>query len=113
ANQTSTFGGSHAITAPAVRFSQFIPDLKKIGQGVDVLQPGWETVLENNKVSFSQAFVQRSAFTSAYPTSMTPTQFVDALFGKAGIALSEPDHAKAINEFGVATDTSTSTFPSR
>src|SRR5438876_8414019 len=40
ANQTSTFAGSHAITAPAVRFSQFIPDLKQIGQGVVVLQPG-------------------------------------------------------------------------
>jgi len=113
AAQTSTFGGSHPISAPVVRFSQFIPDLKQIGQGVVVLQPGWEIVLENNKVAFSQAFVQRSAFTSAYPTSMTPTQFVDALFGKAGIALSDPDHAKAINEFGVATDTSNSTFRAR
>src|SRR5256885_12729487 len=62
ATQTSTFGGSHSITAPVVRFNQFIPDLKQIGQGVIVLQPGWETVLENNKVAFSQAFVQRSAF---------------------------------------------------
>ena len=113
AAQTSTIGGSHSISAPIVRFSQFIPDLKQIGQGVVVLQPGWETVLENNKVSFSQTFVQRSAFTSAYPTSMTPTAFVDTLFGKAGIALSDPDHAKAINEFGSATDTSNITFRGR
>jgi hypothetical protein len=36
-------------------------------------------VLENNKVAFINEFVQRSRFTTAFPTSMTPAQFVDAL----------------------------------
>jgi len=35
------------------------------------------------------------------------------LFGKAGIALSDSDHAKAINEFGNATDTSNVTLRAR
>ena len=101
ANQTSTFGGSHPIAVPIVRFTDFIPDVKQIGNGVIVNQGNWQQQLETNKVAFSQAFVQRSQFTTAYPpASTTPTAFVDALFGKAGIALSDPDHAKAINEFG-------------
>ena len=115
ATQTSTFGGSHSIIAPVVRFNQFIPDLKQIGQGVIVLQPGWETVLENNKVAFSQAFVQRSAFTdpSAYPTTMSPAAFVAKLANNAGVPANDPDRTKAINEFGGAADTSNVTFRAR
>src|SRR5438876_6873060 len=60
--------------------SEFLPDAQRIGQGVVVNQTGWETVLENNKKSFAAEFVQRSRFAAAYPTSLTPTQFVDALF---------------------------------
>src|SRR5438876_24946 len=54
-----------------LRFSEFLPDTQKIGQGVIVNQAGWVTVLENNKQAFAAEFVQRSRFTSAYPTSLT------------------------------------------
>jgi hypothetical protein len=47
---------------------------------VIVLQTGWEQVLENNKQAFSLAFVAAFPdFTMAYPNSLTPAQFVDAL----------------------------------
>src|SRR5207253_9647118 len=76
------------------------------GQGVVVGQTGWETVLENNKRAFALEFAQRSRFTSAFPTTMTPTQFVDALFTNAGVTPAATDRTAAIGEFGSATNTS-------
>ena len=107
ASGTSTLGGSHTLSVPIIRFeNEFVPDTKQIGQGVVVGQTGWETVLENNKQNFASQFVQRSRFTSAFPTSMTPTQFVDALNANAGNVLSSTDRANVINLFGGAGDTS-------
>jgi len=51
-------------------------------------------------------FVQRSRFTSAYSTSMTPTGFVNQLFLNAGVTPSTTDRNAAIAEFGSATNTS-------
>ena len=105
ANGTSTLGGAHQLSVPIVRYSEFLLDTQKIGQGVVVLQPGWETVLENNKQAFTLDFAQRSRFTSAFPTSMPPAQFVDALFANIHITPSAADRNKAIGEFGSATTT--------
>jgi hypothetical protein len=82
-----------------VRFSEFVSDAHEIGQGVVVNQPGWDPLLESNKQAFMTDFVQRSRFTTAYPTSMTPTQFVDALSTNAGLTPSPTDRQAAINEF--------------
>ena len=85
--------------------SEFTPDAQKIGQGVVVNQSGWETVLENNKQAFANEFVQRSRFVSAFPTSMTPVQFVDSLFANAGVVASSSDRSAVMNEFGAAANT--------
>ncbi|PYS65784.1 MAG: hypothetical protein DMF74_02830, partial [Acidobacteria bacterium] len=105
ANGTSTFGGSHQLPVPIIRFSEFLPDTQRIGQGVIVGQSGWETVLENNKQAFASEFVQRTRFTSAFSTTMTPAQFVDQLFLNAGVTPSSTDRNAAIAEFGSATNT--------
>ena len=62
--------------------------------------------MENNKQAFALDFVQRSRFTSAFATTLTPAQFVDALFTNAGVTPSASDRQAAINEFGSATNTS-------
>jgi alpha-tubulin suppressor-like RCC1 family protein len=103
---TSTFGGTHQLSVPIVRLNEFLPDTQKIGRGVIVGQTGWQTALENNKQAFASEFVQRSRFTTAFPTSMTPAQFVDKLFLNAGVTPSASDRTAAINEFGSATTTS-------
>ena len=90
---------------PIVRFNEILPDTQQIGQGVVVGQPGWEVVLENNKQAFGAAFVQRSRFTTALPTTMTPAQFVDKLFLNAGVTPSSADRNAAIAEFGSAINT--------
>jgi hypothetical protein len=85
-----------------VRLNEFLPDTREISQGVVVNQSGWEQVLESNKQAFATEFVQRSRFTSAYPTAMTPDTFVDTLFANAGVTPSASDRAAAINEFAFA-----------
>src|SRR5439155_25430556 len=95
-----------SLAVPIVRLNEFLLDTQQIGQGVVVLQPGWETVLENNKQAFTLEFVQRSRFTSAFATTLTPAQFVDALFTHAGVTPSASERQAAINEFGSATNTS-------
>ena len=104
-NQTSTFGGAHSISVPVVRLSEFLPDVRQIGNGVIVNQGDWQTQLKNNKIAFSEAFVQRSRFTSAF-SNMTPADFVDALFQKAGVTPSTSERNQAIGEFSGAADIS-------
>src|SRR2546427_2743481 len=96
-----------------VRFSDFLPDDQAIGQGVVVNQSGWETVLENNKQMFATDFVQRPRFASAYPASLSPEVFVDALFANAGVTPTSIDRVAAINEFGSASTTSDSAARAR
>ena len=62
------------------KLSEFLAAIQQIGQAVTVGKDDWQTQLETNKVGFALDFVSRSRFTFAYPTSMTPAQFVDALF---------------------------------
>src|SRR5205809_2000294 len=105
ANGNSTFPSAHQLSVPIVRFGEFLADTQEIGQGVIVGQSGWETVLENNKQAFTTEFVQRSRFSSAYATSLTPGQFVNQLFTNAGVTPSTTDRNAAIAEFGSATNT--------
>jgi hypothetical protein len=55
---------------------------------------------------FAAAFVQRTRFSNAYATTLTPAQFVDALFLRAGITPSTNDRNTAIGECGGSTNTS-------
>jgi len=100
----TAYGNLPNLPVP-LKFDEFLPDTQKIGQGVIVKQSGWEQTLENNKQSFLLEFVQRSRFTSAYPTSLTPDQFVDRLFANAGITPLFSDWISATNEFNSALTT--------
>ncbi len=96
ATGTSTFGGSHTLPVPIIRFSEFLPDTQAIGQGVVVGQGNWQQQLETNKQAFTGEFVQRSRFTGAFPTSLTPTQFVDTLNTNAGNPLSPAERNQLV-----------------
>ena len=98
ANGNSTLGGVHQVPVSIVRLNEFLPDTQAIGQGVIVGQTGWETALENNKQAFTTEFVQRSRFTTAFPPSMTPAQFVDALNNNAGNPLSTTERNQLVSE---------------
>jgi hypothetical protein len=105
AQAQSTFGGNHSLSVPIVRRSEFLPDTLQLSNGVVIGQLGAEAKLEANKVAFASDFVSRPRFSSAFLTSMTPAQFVDALFANAGVTPSGSDLTAAINEFGGAANT--------
>jgi hypothetical protein len=105
ATGTSTIGGSHQIFVPVVRANEFLADTQRVGRGLIVGQTGWETVLENNKQAYALEFVQTSRFITAFPTSMTPAQFVDKLNTNAGGVLSVSERQAVINLFGNSVNT--------
>jgi 6-phosphogluconolactonase len=109
ANGNSTFGGTHQLAVPAVRFNEFQQDTQRIGRGFRVLDPGWEQTLENNKQNYALEFVQTSRFIAAFPMTMTPADFVDKLNQNAGSVLSSSERTNAINLFGGAAASSNAT----
>src|ERR1700752_1990407 len=102
---SSTFGGAHQLAVPIVRLNEFLSDTQQIGFGVVVGQTGWEQVLENNKVAFTDEFVQRSRFTSAFASSLTSAQFVDQLNLNAGNPLSQSERDQLVNELTLGSKT--------
>jgi hypothetical protein len=106
ASGASTLGGAHQLAVPIVRFTEFLADTQQIGQGVIVNVGNWQQQLESNKQAFALEFAQRSRFTSAFATTLTPKQFVDLLFTNAGLTPTAGDRNTAIAEFGSATNTS-------
>ena len=96
-----------------MHISDFLPDTQQLGKGVVVGETGWELVLENNKQAYVLDFVSRSRFTTAFPTALTPPEFVDALYSNAGVTPSTPERNAAINEFGGAGNTADSTARAR
>ena len=97
-NGTSTFGGTHTLSVPIVRRSEFLPDTLQMSNGVIVGQPNWQTVLENNKVAFANDFVARARFTTAYPGGMPQSQFVDTLNTNAGNPLSQAQRDQLVSD---------------
>jgi uncharacterized repeat protein (TIGR01451 family) len=102
----SALNGPHTLPVPIVKLSEFLADTQQIGNGVVVLQTGWEQLLENNKKAYVQQFVQTARFINAFPTTMTPTDFVDRLNQNGGNVLSTSERATAINLFSGAADSS-------
>lgn len=62
-----------------LKLREFLPDTQDIGRGVIIGQAGADAQLEANKVRFFTDFVQRSAFLTAFPTTMTALEFVNKL----------------------------------
>jgi len=98
ATGTSTLNGTRQLHVPVVRLREFLADTQEIGRGVVVLAPGWEAKLEANKTAFTQEFVRRPRFIDAFPATMTPTDFVDRLNGRAGAPLDAPERQALIEE---------------
>ena len=87
-------------TPVPVRRETFMPDTRSISNGVVVGAQGWEQLLENNKVAFTQGFVQRSAFVNAYPQGMAAADYVDKLFANAGVTPTGQERQAAIDAYG-------------
>ena len=91
---------------PIIRFREFLKDAQRVGRGVQVGFGDWQAKLEENKVAYTREFVLRERFLTAFPLSMTPTQFVDKLDQNAGGVLSTTERNQLIAELTGATDQS-------
>ena len=100
----SAYGNLPGAPVP-VRYEEFLPDAQQIALGVQVGIGNWQAQLESNKVAFALAFVSRDRFTTALPTTLTPTQLVDALYANAGVAPDAGERTSVINEFAGAGNT--------
>ena len=85
-------------TVPVIRLQEFVPDSQRIGRDVVVGAPGWEAQLLANQQAYFLEFVQQARFLAAFPGSLTPTQFVDALNANAGGVLDATERQNLINE---------------
>ncbi|HYP53206.1 MAG TPA: Calx-beta domain-containing protein, partial [Pyrinomonadaceae bacterium] len=88
----AAFGDVTGTPVP-VRLNDFLRDTQEMGRGLVVGQGDWRGLLEANKRSFANAFVERGAFVSRYPTGQTPAQFVAALDANAGDVLTAAEEA--------------------
>jgi hypothetical protein len=105
ATGTSTLGASHQLPVPVVQLNEFLADSQQISAGVIVGQSTWQQTLENNKQAFFADFVQRTRFTTVFPTSLSAAQFVDALNANAENPLSSSERNQLVNDLGTGAKT--------
>jgi len=89
-------------------FVEFMRDTQAIQRGVIVGQGNWQQQLDINRLAFMNDFVTRGEFVALYPTTDTPTQYVDKLTQHANLTVAQQERVDAIAEFGgaaTATDT--------
>jgi len=96
--QASVGGVLSPIPVPVVKREEFMPDTRRIGDGVIVGTTGWPERLNNNKNAFALEFVSRARFTSLYPSNMSPTDFVTTLNTNTGGALDTGEQQTLIAE---------------
>lgn len=95
-----TYRAAYAQTPE--HLDEFLLDTRTIGQNLIVNTPGWQDLLEGNKVGFLETFVGRARFSEAYPLDLSPQEFVTALNATAGGVLSPADIPLAEAEFAGA-----------
>ena len=98
--------GNMPGTPVPLTLNEFVIDSRAISQNLVVNQQGWQQQLAANQQALIAAFVQRTRFLNAYPTSMTPAQFVDALFTNAGVTPTAAQRQAVIDRFAGAGNTS-------
>jgi len=83
-------------------FVEFMRDAQGIQKGVVVGQGNWQQVLDANRTAFMNEFVMRAEFVALYPTTDTPTQYVDKLYQHANVTGTQQERLDAIEYFGGA-----------
>ncbi|HXI23385.1 MAG TPA: hypothetical protein VNG71_05875, partial [Pyrinomonadaceae bacterium] len=100
-----------ALDRPATNnmpgFIEWLRDTQAVQRGVIVGQGSWQATLDANRTAFLNDFVMRAEFIGLYPTTDTPTQYVDKLYVHAAVTPgSAQERLDAIAEFGAASTAS-------
>jgi hypothetical protein len=97
--QRAAFGKFSADPALRISYLQFMRDTRQIGTGVIVGQPGFDTLLEQNKQAYALQVVNSPAFLARFPI-IPAADYVDALIASTGVTLTAAERTAAINAFG-------------
>jgi uncharacterized repeat protein (TIGR01451 family) len=97
--QRAAFGRQSNDPFTRYPYLQFMRDARTIGQGVIVGQPGFDTVLEQNKQNYAEQVVLSNDFIARFPPAPAAA-YVDALFASAGVTPTAAERTAAINAFG-------------
>ena len=88
--QTGTFVRSFYVASlnrPATNsmpaFTEWLRDTQAVQRGVIVGRGNWPATLDANRLAFMQDFVARPEFVGLYPTTDTPTQYINKLYSHA------------------------------
>ena len=92
-----SFGSlSSAPTRANLTFLQYITDRGRVIGGAQ---------LDQSKSDFAAAFAARSAFTTRYPSNMTPAAFVDALNANTGNSLTQTERNALVSSLTGGSET--------
>ena len=97
----AAYGRRIQNTVP-LTFQEFLPDMRRIREGVIVGQGEWRRQLELNKQAYLEEFTSRAAFTMRYTDTLTAAQFVDRLNANAGGALTQAQRDDLVNRLSIA-----------
>jgi hypothetical protein len=81
-------------------FVEFMRDTQAMQKGVVVGQGNWQQMLDTNRQAFMTEFVMRPEFVGLYPTTDTPTQYVNKIYQHTALAPNPGDRAAVIAVFG-------------
>jgi hypothetical protein len=103
-------GNNNPGPAPVpVLYQQFEHDTEILQQGLIFGQPDFDLKLGINRESFFKDFVARPQFEVAFPITLTPAQFADALIANTGVTFTATQRNTLINFFFGASNSSDQT----
>jgi len=97
--QRAAFSRQSADPASRLSYLRFMRDTRQVGAGVVVGQPGFSTVLENNKQAYATQVVADPGFAARFPQT-TAAAYVDALFASAGVTPTTSESNAAVSAYG-------------
>ncbi len=98
--QRVAFGKFSNDPTKRLSFSQWLTDAQAVGAGFIDGQPGADAVLDQNQTTYARSVAGSAAFITTYPTTLSASEYVDALFAAAGVIPQDTERQIAINAFG-------------
>lgn len=86
------------------KYAEFMPEVRQVAQGIIVNNQLSPSVIEANRMTFTNAFVQRAEFTAIYG-GLSNQQYVDRLFATTGINASAQDRQTLVTGLNNQTET--------
>ena len=101
--QRAAFGKISNDATMRISRQQFLSDSAAVGSGVIVTPDNsnsYKQLLEQNQTAYAQNVVRSSAFIAKYPTTLSASAYVDALFSTAGVTPTNAERQTATDTFG-------------